>query len=187
MKKIENYENVQASSGEFAKPEVGGYICKIINVKDVPYSEQTKKGDYLIVEYDIADGDFKGFYKEQFDKWGGTWNASFIRSYKEKALGMFKHFTNTVMECNPGYTWDWNETGLIGKIIGLVLGEEEYINSSGEVKTKLAVKEIKTIEDIKNGNFKIPTLKKVETKSATDSAPPANFEGYTSVDDDLPF
>ena len=64
MKRIENYENVQASSGEFARPTAGGYICLITNVEDVPMNAQGK-GDYLRIEYDIADGEFKGYYKEQ--------------------------------------------------------------------------------------------------------------------------
>ena len=155
MKRIENYETVQASSGEFARPTAGGYICKIIDVEDVPLDQNTNKGDYLRIEYDIADGEFKGYYKVQFDKWGGNWNASFIRSYKEKALGMLKHFTNCIEESNKGYEWDWNEKGLIGKVVGLVLGEEEYKNSNNEIKTKLVVSQIKTVEEIKNGDFKV--------------------------------
>ena len=183
MRKIENYENVQASSGEFARPTAGGYICKIIDVEDVPINEQDK-GDYLRIEYDIADGEFKGYYKEHFDKFGGNWFASFIRSYKEKALGMFKHFTNCVEKSNTGYEWDWNEKGLIGKVVGLVLGEEEYRNSSGEIKTKLAVKNIATVEDIKNGNFKVPVPKKLSVKTSTN-----DFAGFTPIEDDsdLPF
>ena len=47
MRVIENYENIQASSGEFARPGNGGYILEIVNVTDVPYNEQTGKGDYL--------------------------------------------------------------------------------------------------------------------------------------------
>ena len=59
MKPIENYENVQASSGEFARPTAGGYICKIMDVEDVPMDSKEKgKGDYLRIEYDIADGEF---------------------------------------------------------------------------------------------------------------------------------
>lgn len=184
MKVIENYENVQASSGEFARPTAGGYICKIIDVEDVPMNEQGK-GDYLRIEYDIADGEFKGYYKEQFDRWGGNWNASFIRSYKEKALGMLKHFTNCIEHSNAGYEWDWNEKGLIGKIVGLVLGEEEYRNNAGEVKTKLVVKNIATVEDIKNGNFKIPAPKKLAVESSN-----ASINDFTPIDDivdDLPF
>jgi hypothetical protein len=177
MKQIENYESVQASSGEFARPTAGGYICKIIDVEDVPLDPNTNKGDYLKIEYDIADGEFKGYYKEQFDKFGGNWFASFIRSYKDKALGMFKHFTNCVVESNAGYEWDWNEKGLIGKVVGLVLGEEEYLNNNNEVKTKLVVSQIKTVEEIKSGDFKVPAPKKV---SVDISAPELN--GFTSVD-----
>ena len=183
MKRIENYEKVQASSGEFARPTAGGYICKIIDVEDVPMNEQGK-GDYLRIEYDIADGEFKGYYKEQFDRWGGNWNASFIRSYKEKALGMCKHFTNYVETSNAGYEWDWNEKGLIGKVVGLVLGEEEYKNSNNETKTKLVVSQIKTVEEIKNGDFKVPAPKKLVVENSTN-----DFAGFTPIEDDsdLPF
>lgn len=184
MKKIENYENVQASSGEFARPTAGGYICKIINVEDVPMNEQGK-GDYLRIEYDIADGEFKDYYKEQNDRWGGNWNASFIRSYKEKAQGMFKHFINCVEQSNNGFVWDWNEKGLVGKFVGLVLGEEEYENKKGEIKTKLVVKDVKTPFEIKEGNFKIPPIKKLErTQAQTDNG----FSPIDNVDtSDLPF
>lgn len=183
MKRIENYENVQASSGELARPTAGGYICKIIDVEDVPMNEQGK-GDYLRIEYDIADGEFKGYYKEQNDHWGGNWNASFIRSYKEKALGMLKHFTNCIEQSNAGYEWDWNEKGLIGKFVGLVLGEEEYKNNAGEIKTKLVVSKIKTVEEIKNGDFKIPAPKKLAVETQTNDF---SFTPLNDVIDDLPF
>lgn len=184
MKVIENYENVQASSGEFARPTAGGYICKIIDVEDFPMDAQGK-GDYLRISYDIADGEFKDYYKEQNDRWGGNWNATFIRSYKEKALGMLKHFTNCVEQSNTGYTWDWNEKGLIGKVVGLVLGEEEYKNNAGEIKTKLGVNQVKTVEDIKNGNFKIPAPKKLAVENLSN-----NIAVFTPIEDsldDLPF
>lgn len=185
MKRIENYENVQASSGEFARPTAGGYICKIIDVEDVPLNKNTGKGDYLHIEYDIADGDFEGYYKEQNDRWGGNWNASFIRSYKEKAQGMFKHFINCVEQSNNGFVWDWNEKSLVGKFVGLVLGEEEYENKKGEIKTKLVVKGVKTPFEIKEGNFKIPPIKKLErTQAQTDNG----FSPIDNVDtSDLPF
>lgn len=180
MKQIENYETVQASTGEFARPTAGGYICKIVDVEDFPVDENGK-GDYLRIEYDIAEGEFADYYREQFLRWGGNWFASFIRSYKEKALGMFKHFTNCVEKSNAGFAWDWNEKELIGKQIGLVLGEEEYKNSGGQIKTKLTVKQIKTVEEIRNGDFKIPAIKKL---TVTESQVP---EFTDSLDDDIPF
>ena len=180
MKRIENYENVQASTGEFARPTAGGYVCKIIDVKDFPVDDKGK-GDYLKIEYDIVEGEFEGYYKEQYDKWGGNWNASFIRSYKEKALGMFKHFTNCIEKSNSNYIWNWNETTLIGKKIGLVLGEEEYINSQGNLRVKLVVKEIKTVGDIINGEFKVPVIKKLVDNNSV-----VNFVEIKD-DEELPF
>ena len=181
MKPINNYETVQASSGEIARPQAGGYICKIVNVVDVPMNHTTGKGDYLKIEYDIAEGDFRGYYKALVDRFGGTWNASLIRSYKESALGMFKHFMNCVEKSNKNYEWDWNETGLIGKTVGFVLGEEEYENSMGQVKTRLAVKQVKTVDEIRNGDFTVPALKKLTaTNAVTSPVQPVTEE-------DLPF
>lgn len=181
MKPINNFENVQATTGEFNKPTANGYVIEILSVKDVPMNEQTGKGDYLKIEYDIAEGEFAGYYSKQHERFGGNWNASFIRSYKEKALGMFKHFTNCIEKSNSNYIWNWNETTLIGKKIGLVLGEEEYINSQGNLRVKLVVKEIKTVEDIINGEFKVPVIKKLVDNNSV-----VNFVEIKD-DEELPF
>lgn len=186
MKPINNFDTVQATTGEFKRPTPNGYICKITLADDVPMDSKEKgKGDYLVIEYDIADGEFKGYYFEQYKKFGGDfWAATMFRSYKEKALGMFKHFTNCVENSNAGYTWAWDEKSLVGKFIGLVLGEEEYEKGDGSVGVRLYVKEVKTVQDIKDGNFKIPELKVLKN---IPSAPANN--GFTEVDssDDLPF
>lgn len=181
MKPISNYENVQASTGEFARPTAGGYICHIVDVEDVPYDANTQKGDYLKIFYDIADGEFENYYAEANAKFGGEWWSKFIRSYKEKALGMFKHFTNCVEASNVGYSWDWNEKGLRGKVIGLVFGEEEYEKNDGKIATRLYVKDVKTVEDIKAGNFKVPELKTIPRATIT-----PQFE-VLEDDETLPF
>lgn len=184
MRVIENYENIQASSGEFARPGNGGYILEIVNVTDVPYNAQTGKGDYLKIDYDIAVGDFKGYYTSQNERFGGDkWFANVIKSYKEKALGMFKHFTNCVEESNPGFKWNWQEDKLIGCRFGATLQEEEYLNNEGEVRTKLIVKDIKTVKQIMDGDFKVPTTKKLERTAA----PASYFAALDSSDDQLPF
>lgn len=162
MKVIENYENIQASSGEFARPGNGGYILEIVNVTDVPYNEKTGKGDYLRIDYDIASGEFKGYYTAQNERFGGgKWFANVIKSYKEKALGMFKHFTNCVEESNPGFKWNWQEDKLIGCRFGATLQEEEYEKNDGSIGTRLVVKDIKTVKQIMNGDFKVPETKRL--------------------------
>ena len=184
MKQINNFENVQATTGEFAKLSTGGYICRITLADDIPMGADGK-GDYLKIEYDIAVGEFKDYYKEQYEKFGNFWGGTMFRSYKEKALGMFKHFTNCIEESNAGYVWTWDEKTLMGKVVGLVLAEEEYENNNGEIKTRLYVAQVKTVEEIKTGNFKVPELKKIKRTSAPNSAP-----AFTVLDDDsegLPF
>ena len=98
---------------------------------------------------------------------------------------MFKHFINCVEESNVGYKWSWDEQSLAHKYIGVVLGEEEYEKKDGSVGVKLVVKDIKTVEQIKNGDFKVPNIKKVErVEKRTDTA--TAFEEIVT-DDDLPF
>ena len=184
MRVIENYDNIQAYSGEFARPENGGYILEIVAVEDVPLNPQTGKGDYLRIDYDIAAGDFKGYYTAQNERFGGgKWFANVIKSYKEKALGMFKHFTNCVEESNPGFKWNWQEQKLIGCRFGAVLQEEEYEKNDGSIGTRLVVKDIKTVEQIMNGDFKVPTTKKLERTVA----PASDFTVLNDSDATLPF
>ena len=185
MRVIENYENIQASSGEFARPGNGGYILEIVNVTDVPYNAQTGKGDYLRIDYDIAEGEFKGYYTKQNERFGGgKWFANVIKSYKEKALGMFKHFTNCVEESNPGFKWNWQEQKLVGLRFGATLQEEEYEKNDGSVGTRLIVKDIKTVKQIMDGDFKVPTTKKLDKPA---SAPASDFVMLDDPDSQLPF
>lgn len=165
MKKIDNFENIKENTG-FKKLPVGGYIVKILDAKDVAEKE------YLKISFDIAKGDEKGFFTEAYKedtredkKWPNA--GSFVRSYKEKALPMFKGFTNALEASNKGYKWDWNEQGLKGKIIGVVIGEEEYVNQKGAVRTRTYVNAVRSVETIEKGEFKIPELKKVDATKVT--------------------
>jgi hypothetical protein len=75
---------------------------------------------------------------------------------------------------------------LVGKFIGVVLGEEEYLNGKGEVKTRLYVAEKRSGKAIRDGDFTIPELKKLQPE--TNVAPSAqNFAMLEDDDADLPF
>lgn len=182
MQPIQNYDSIQASGGGFERPGAGGYICRIVNVIDVPMDRSTGKGDYLKIEYDIHEGNFKDYYTDVYQKFGKWW-ASFIRSYKEKALGMFKHFTDCVEKSNAGYKWNFDESTLKGKLIGLVIGEEEYIKNTGEVGTRLYISDVKTVDQIDRGDYRVPPLK---TLKPSEPAPTA-FSPITDDDSDLPW
>jgi N-acetyl-anhydromuramyl-L-alanine amidase AmpD len=93
-----------------------------------------------------------------------------------------------VEESNAGYKWNWDEKSLVHKYIGVTLQEEEYRKNDGSIGVKLVVKDIKTIEQIMKGEFKVPQIKKL----AENNAPTYNayatprFEDVTN-DDILPF
>lgn len=181
MKKV-NLKDVQEPTDSKRLP-AGAYICKLTKVEDVP------KKEYLYVEYEIAKGDFAGYY-EALNERLGFWGGRFYKSYKEKALGMFKRFCTAVSKSNNGYIFDGetnaDESTLVGKLIGLVLCEEEYMGNDGNVKTRLYVERELSVDDVANGNFKIKPLKKLpEDEGGTDSA---SFVDVPSSDkDDLPF
>lgn len=186
MKAINDFANVKASTGEWESPKVGGYICVITEVEDVQLDANTGKGDYLKIEYDIDEGDFEGYYKDLFHS-KGYWGGRMVKSYKEKALGMFKHFIDCVEQSNKGYKWNWEEKTLINKKFGAVFGEEEYRKNDGSVGTRLVVSQIKTIEQIKKGDYKIPQLKKLKDGS-TSVQPQQQEVTFSSADDsDVPF
>lgn len=170
--KCVNLDNVQ-EAGDFNRLTPGGYICGITRVEDVPERE------YLKIEYDIAEGEFKNYFRQLFEKFG-FWGGSFIRSYKDNALPFFKAFTTAVEKSNKGYEFDYDEHKLVRKYIGLVLAEEEYISKYGEIKTRLYVASARSIDAIKQGDFKVPELKKLRQEQTTDYQPALD-------DSDLPF
>lgn len=185
MKPIKGYSKVQAS-GEFERLAPGGYVIKITDVQD----EDAPDKQYLRITYDIAEGPEAGHFKNTDAE--HVFSHQFVRSYKEKALGMFKAFTVAVDESNGTKFTDqvekgFNERQLIGKILGVVLCEEEYENNRGEVKTGLKVYSCMSADRIRQGEFKVPELKKLKQGSGSTTPAPMP-EGFTPMtDDDLPF
>lgn len=184
MKKIENFEEIKAS-GDFDPLKPGGYICTVMNAKD----ESDK--EYLKILFDVAEGEFADYYRNLY-KAMNFWGGSFIRSYKEKALSMFKGFIKAVEESNVGYVWNWDESTLKGKKVGLILQEEEYVPTggthAGELRTRLIVQKVVNVETIKSGNFKVPELKKLDKYTApTVQTQPTATQPVNISNDDLPF
>jgi len=174
MKNID-LTNVQEAA-DFENLTLGGYIAKITVAEDLEDKQ------YLRMEYDIAEGKFKGYYGDLFDR-ANFWGGKMIRSYKEKALPFFKAFITSVENSNKGYKWNSDEQKLVGKLVGIVLAEEEYTGNDGTVKTRLYVSSTRSVDEIKKGNFKIPD-KKMLAPAAASNVP----TGFTEIDsEDIPF
>lgn len=163
---------------DYKKVAPGGYVCNIVSAKD--YADK----QYLKCEYDVAEGEFKGYYAS-LNSSKGFWGGNFIKSYADNALPYFKSFVQSLESTNKGYVWEWKESTLVGKGLGLVLAEEEYKANSGETKTRLYVAAIKTAEQIRKGDFTLPTLKKLEDKPGSICFSAASLKPVE--DENLPF
>lgn len=169
MRAINNWENIKENSG-FEKLPVGGYIIKILNVQDVAEKE------YLKVSFDIADGEYKGFFKKQYDednrgkdkKWPNA--GSFVRSYKSTTESMFKGFVNAVENSNKNFKFDFDEKKLVGKQVGIIVGMEQYLNQKGQVRERTYVSAVRSVDTIKKGDFKVPELKLLDATKTTSAA-----------------
>lgn len=162
MKKVD-MTNVQEASEGGRRHPAGPYICKITAVEDVEEKE------YLKVSFDILEGEYAGYYtkgREEHSDW--AWFGAYAKSYKPKALPMFKRFCSAVSKSNNGYVFDGgaansDEKTLIGKKIGLLFQEEEYYGNDGNLRTRLSIKSEFPIDKV--GEQKIPNVKKLKEET----------------------
>ena len=164
---MKNIDWKEIDESAFDRLPAGAYVASIVEVKDVPERE------YLNVVYDIAEGEYEGFYSDEFGR-NNEWAHRFVRSYKESARGMFKAFLMRLEESNPGFTvagWQegCDERRLVGLEVGILLQTELYTNSRGEDRERLACVGVCASQDIRNGDYRLPEPKDRREKPASPS------------------
>lgn len=192
MKPISNWNDVQPIiAGETSLP-AGGYICRILAVKEEMSS--TKK-NMLVINFDIAEGDYKDYYMNKYKnsaprndsepiKWKGKY---YIVLEGDNWEGRFKGFITTLQESNPQFNWElcnWDTSKLTGLYFGGIFREEEFEGQNGVARnTKLYL--VRSVDTIRKNDFKIPEPKLLESVNA----PFTDNTNMTSkvTDDDLPF
>lgn len=185
MKPISNWENIQ--DNDYKQPLLSGYVVGILNV------ENDEDKECMKITYDIAEGDFRGYYTERFKKFNRPLPA-FYRSYKESALSFFKGFITSVEKSNKGYVWNWDESTLKNKKLGVILQEEDYVPSTGryagEIRTRLIVGKVVDIDTIHSGDYTIPNKKvaqSVKDLQSDQSVDLSKVNTFSITDDDMPF
>ena len=197
MKQFNDYNETKAIT-ERPKIPAGGYIATIKQAEVKEYSGQNGNYERLEISFDIAEGEYKEFYANDYraqsdenKKWkgvlrlavpsddGSDYDAFLKRKFKTNILA--------VEDSNTGYRWDWDEKKLKGKKIGLLLQnkEWEFGNKTGWTAQPYG---FIAVENVREGKFKIPKdkpLKKGDSAPQTSSTTPADIEEIG--DDDLPF
>lgn len=168
---------------------VGGYVAKILNAEEVTYSW----GSVLEIFFDILEGAHAGFFKKDFDaqqgedkKWRGKYRLSVPKDDGSEKDGWTKRTFNNAIYCiedgNPGYHWNWDETTLKGKIVGVLFRNEEW-EYNGNTGWSTRACALACVGDIKDGKFKMPKDKPLKNKQSSTPAIPGGFEETTIPDD----
>ena len=170
----------------------GGYVAKIMDATVISYDW----GDVLKVDFDIAEGEYKGFFATDYrnntnddKKWRGTYRINIPNESNQYFDSQRKSFNNLIAcleETNSGFHFDWDESKLKGKGIGVLFRNKEWeYNGSTGWTTECCT--VTTAKDIREGNFKMPKDKPLKAKAANTDAYSETVFAPVDDDADLPF
>jgi hypothetical protein len=134
MKAFNGYDQAKESAKYTggAKLPPGAYKAKILDVK---YEQgQNGNSNRIIIQFDITDGDYKDFFRKQYDgntsedkKWKGRKSIYVPKDdgsdKDEWTKNSFAKWINGFEDSNNGYKWDWKEEKWKGLYVGIVFGE----------------------------------------------------------------
>ncbi len=183
MEKPQGYDEAEAkvSGGEFPQPTAGGYVAKIVSAV---FGDSKKGNKMLTVGLDIAEGDFKDHYTKLSEKFD---NDAYLKIYQltdGDHVNYFKGLINAIEHSNNGYKFNFDETTLIGKKIGVNLREEEYLNKDNVLKTILKVAYHCSAEEARAGLAPLPIK---QLKGVGAKLPTTTFNQDVPSSDGLPF
>ena len=144
MKQFGGFEDAQKNArytgGE--KLPAGAYVAKVMNVRYTP--GENGNSDRIDVQFDIAEGEYKGFFKKQFEentqedkKWKGKASVYVPKDDGSEKDGWTKNsfakWTNAFEDSNGSYKWDWDENKWKGLKVGLMFAETGNVIEGKEV------------------------------------------------------
>jgi len=201
MKKFNGYDEAKKAAQSTGRLPVGAYICKILGVKYTE-SPDSDKSDIIEVLFDITEGEYKGFFKKQYEN-----NTSEDKKWKGRAViyvplddgserdgwtkNAFAKWTDSLEKSNKGYSWDWDEAKWKNKNIGIVFGETGTVLDDREI-TYTEVRFPVAVELVKSGKapegkFKAKNGYTGKGASASSNNPTATGnEDWMSVAEDDP-
>lgn len=181
------YDEVQAG-GDFTPIELGGHKLVIKKIEDVSNGVVS----YLKVMYDTAQDDIQpNYFAEQYKndtretkKWGGVINI--FPTYRDGGTSKkFNQFCTSIERSNNSQI-EWGakfEQSIVGKVVGGVFGEEEYLDTANNVKTARKLFWFRSVDGIQDA--KVPNKRTLE---GTDTNAPDGFMNIPEgTDEDLPF
>lgn len=192
MKPYNGYTPERKSAREILP--AGGYVAKIMDVKELPY----EWGSVLAISFDIAEGDMRDFFAADYrsntaedKKWRGVYRLTVPKDDGSEKDGWTKNTFNGAMwaieDSNPGYHWNWDETTLKGKTVGVIFRNKEWeMNGNTGWTTECGM--LESANNIREGKYKPLKDKPLKNKPAENNTPTFDYAAaMAQTDGDLPF
>ena len=193
------YDEAPAYTGESMQLPAGLYVCEVLGAKQ----EENRGHDNFIMQFDIAEGEYKGFYQKQYNAAkrasnGAKYKGVHRQNMDDQGTPLFKGLMTSIERSNPGFQFPWgqqgNEKTLSGKKFGAVMGRRQFLTDDGQKRFVTEIFQVRSIEGLKDA--KIPEDKLLEETGNPQpqaSAPygPADSDGFMKIpdgiDEELPF
>lgn len=201
IKKPEGYDEAQAYTGESMQLPAGCYIGII---KQVSLTHSQSDRDQIAVLFDIAEGEYKGFYQKQFEAAkkqdaNAKWKGVYKQIMDGTSLSFFKGLITSIEKSN-NFQFPWgqegNEKTLSGKKFGAVMGREQFQTEEKKLAFATKIFQIRSLDGIKDA--KVPEDKLWEEESGYRTAVNTEAQGRNTnsdgfmnipdgIDEELPF
>ena len=172
------------------------YVVKILGARE----EKNSGGSYIAIAFDISEGEYKGFYQNQFDrntnedkKWpfDGVFNLTVPDdSSPEYVWRNWNTFFADLEDSNSGFIFSGDIKALKGKIIGGKFHIKQSRGNNGTIYNNTKMKYSCVAEDVRKGKAgRLPDDKLIDSPPATTSA--EELDGFvnlsTGAEKELPF
>lgn len=197
---IKKYEGAKAEKATTSAPlPAGGYVAKIMGAEVKNYDW----GDKLVISFDIAEGEHKDHFATEYranpnedKKWKGNYYITIPDESNQYFSSQQRSFNNLIYALetsNNGFHFDWDETKLKGKTIGVLYRNKEWSYNGNTGWTTECCQMIE-VETIRKNAFKMPKDKPLKNGMISGNGVQLlqnmAAEGGIDVivtDDDLPF
>ena len=191
---MKDYTSYAKQPIQFEVLPAGGYVARIVEVDDREWKGHAEKAHML--QMDIAEGEHMALYARNnkgadADRWLSYWFAEPVDGSPEWMLSKVGGIQTSLMESNDNvnlsdpHSWK-------GKLVGVVVGDEEAESNSGTVYTRPYVSYICSTIRIRKGEnqpggYKIPKLKRLETVTPKPLSSTEMPDSFSAAEDDIPF
>ena len=204
IRRPDNWNEVKEFSDRPKLP-LGAYVCKVKKAA----VQNSEYGEQLCILFDIFEGDWKHFYADEYEtntqenkKWKGVLRQWLPREDGSEKDGWTKSSLKSMItafeKSNLGYVFNWDESTLAGKMIGILFRNEEWEH---EGKTGWAVRPFRaiTVDSARSGDYRLPKDKPLKKEdggfspvanaydNVSSFSAPSDFAVLNDDDSELPF